>query len=131
MRKALVVWILIFSFLICSQTFAEESSSNQSVSNGSDRSENSNNTETEKPHSGGEIALDVVKGVCSSAAAGVAAANGNVPAAVGGLIIGSEKFIEAAKKYNENIKFEKDNHSAQSEDSDDRYGDQDSWDKEY
>ena len=94
MIKSLFLGVLISSYLICSPSFAEEKTS----SNETEKTESSNSKEPEKPHSDGEIILDVVKGVCSAAAAGVAAAGGNIPATVGGIIIGSEKFIEAAKK---------------------------------
>ena len=118
--------VLISSYLICSPSFAEEKSSSNKTEN-----ESSNNKEPEKPYSNGEIILDVVKGVCSSAAAGVAAAGGNIPATVSGIILGSEKFIEAAKKYNENVQFEKEAESSREKDDYDRSHDRDSWDKDY
>lgn len=129
MIKALFLGVLISSYLICSQSFAEE----KSPSNETEKTENesSSSNEPEKPHSNGEIILDVVKGVCSSAAAGVAAASGNIPATVGGIIIGSEKFIEAAKKYNENVQFEKEAESSREKDDYDRSHDRDSWDRDY
>lgn len=125
MKKILLFGVLISTYLACSQSFAEETSPYQETEN-----EVSNSNEPEKPHSDGEIILDVVKGVCSSAAAGVAAASGNIPATVGGIIIGSEKFIEAAKKYNENVQFEKETQSQEKDDYDKSH-DHDSWDRDY
>ena len=75
--------------------------------------------------------MDVVKGVCYSAAAGVSAAHGNVPGTVGGVIAGSESFLSAAKKYNENVKFEKETQSSRDKDDYDRSHDRDSWDRDY
>jgi len=116
MKKSLFLGILISSFLIRSQSFAQT------------ESDNSDNKESEKPYSNSEIILDITKGVCASAGAGVSAACGNVPVAVGEIIYGVEKFLEAADKYCENCEFEADRDN----DNDNwHHGEQDSWDHDY
>ena len=85
------------------------------------------NPDEGKPHSSGEVALDVTKGIVYSAGAGVAAARGNIPGAVGGIIAGAESFKRAAEKACENIEYEKniDNERDYIE------NDIDSWDRDY
>lgn len=78
----------------------------------------------EPPQSSGEIAWHVGIGVASAAAGGVAAAGGNIPGAVVGVANGAKNFIDAAKKYNENVQYKNDRE--EKEDEDDSY----SWDYE-
>ncbi len=99
MKKLLILSSLSFCFAVSSLAANEEAQK--------DEPESSQQQETsEKPYSNGEIVMDVVKGVVASAGAGVAAASGNVPGTIGGIIIGTEKFLDAANKYSENLEYE-------------------------
>ncbi len=110
MKKAL----LIISLFITSNSFGEEQQK----------------SDPESPHSSGEIAYEVGMGVASAAAAGVSAAHGNIPGAIVGVATGAKNFISAAKKYNENVQYEKDC-QRDSDNAQDRENDSDSWDREY
>ena len=76
------------------------------------------------------VGLEFKQWVASAAAGGVAAVGGNVPGAVLGIVTGAEKFISAAKKYNENIQYEHDRDN-ENQSPIDKDNDQDSWDRDY
>jgi len=103
-----------------------------SVDEGTEKDSGTEDTDSEKPYSNKEILTDIAMGVGHSAIAGIEAAGGLVgmPAAIVEITNGSAYFIDAAKKYNENVQFENESKSHEKDDYD-RSHDHDSWDKEY
>ncbi|MBF5059239.1 hypothetical protein [Candidatus Neptunochlamydia vexilliferae] len=99
MKKLLILFSLSFCFTASNLSATEEAQTTETETNQQEET-------SEKPYSSGEIAMDVMKGVVASAGAGVAAASGNIPGTIGGIIIGTEKFLDAANKYSENLEYE-------------------------
>ncbi len=113
MKKISLIFIIFF-FSSNTYSFGEESQQE---------------TSSEPSHSNGEIAYDVGIGIASSAA-GFSVEHGNIPGAIVRVATGAKNFISAAKKYNENVKHEKD--CGRDFDNDrDHENDSDSWDREY
>lgn len=119
----------LFFQVLCDQkqtgviTFSAEVGSNE---------EKSVDSDAEKPYSNKEILTDVGMGIGSSALAGISAAGGlaGIPFAIVGVWEGAKSFEDAAKKYNENVRFEKEMAEQEADDYN-RSHDHDSWDREY
>lgn len=66
-----------------------------------------NTKDIEYPHDKWDILEDLGMGILYSFSAGIAAVRGNIPGAIAGTWNGSKKLSKVAKKYQENLQFER------------------------